>query len=163
MKNLKIRAVLEKRNALGELKDVYVTEGFGNESNMLSYLFEAYGEAPGVRFIDEVTTSNRFIESGKDWQGWAIVEYLMYTGLKDKNQKEIYEGDTIKVKGYGVGTVVFRQGSFMVEWVADEAYSMELSLILWKSRSDEEVPFEVLGNIYENQELLEEIRRETKE
>lgn len=65
-----------------------------------------------------------------------------YTGLKDKNSREIYKGDILfwEQKGLRVNTVVsFKDGMFL-------AGDMPLYDCL-----DEEI----IGNIYENPELLE--------
>ena len=76
------------------------------------------------------------------------VELMQYTGVKDKNGKEIYEGDIIICK-YGP------QIAMEVKWV-DEGFRT-----LGKYDGDNYVGFvknnaEVIGNVYENKNLLEE-------
>ncbi|NGT51780.1 hypothetical protein G6Z12_07475 [Clostridium perfringens] len=83
-----------------------------------------------------------------------MIELMQYTGLKDKNRKEIYEGDILSIKIYsgdkviveGKTVVEFKDGCFGVIWGHDKAF---LSL-----NSFFKAKFEVIGNIYENPELL---------
>ncbi|HLG26724.1 MAG TPA: YopX family protein [Paenisporosarcina sp.] len=66
---------------------------------------------------------------------------MQYTGLEDKNNKEIYEGDIISYwwSRRNKGAVYFENGCYMVDGY------------LLKDCPDDT---EVIGNIYENLELL---------
>jgi len=82
-------------------------------------------------------------------------EIMQYTGLKDKNGKEIYEGDIIQQRSEwdGItikGKVVFRKGMFVLR--DSREYYTERHYLLNKTA-------EVIGNIYENPELLKKERR----
>lgn len=81
-----------------------------------------------------------------------------YTALKDKNGKEIYEGDILLDKlteeaaaegdGADIGRVFFAAGAFMIDGsgtLYDQTYSHS---------PDRLVDHEVIGNIFENPELL---------
>mgnify|MGYP001431546297 CR=1 FL=1 len=71
-----------------------------------------------------------------------------YTGLKDKNGKEIYEGDIWKSSENGVeciGVVEYHDCAFKVK------YSHTSELLGFAVRYGE-----VIGNIYSNPELLED-------
>ena len=85
------------------------------------------------------------------------IAVMQFTGLKDKNGKEIYEGDicrhrTITDEGvftddWGITEIWFHKGCFLTRYFAFPVYS-------FCGRAEAEI--EVIGNIYENQELLGE-------
>jgi uncharacterized phage protein (TIGR01671 family) len=78
------------------------------------------------------------------WEGLPIMQY---TGLKDKNGKEVYEGDIVQFnERHKSITKVYMHKSG--EWRVD--HYREGSIPLYK----EERFIEVIGNIYENKELL---------
>lgn len=82
------------------------------------------------------------------------IELMQYIGLKDKNNKEIYEGDIVLVKPGGTSTyktvVKFKEGAFIASLIDGEDY------IYIFNRGFDSNDFEIIGNIYKNKKLLEE-------
>lgn len=76
-------------------------------------------------------------------------EIMRYTGLKDKNGMDIFEGDIIKEKidenEYILCEVVYDNGAFRGQ---ERLYDPEYLISEWAHG-------EVIGNIYENPELFE--------
>lgn len=66
---------------------------------------------------------------------------MQYTGIKDKNGKEIYEGDIVVNSDGDYGYVFFKDGAYNVRHDVYTGY-----LFAWD--------YEIKGNIYENLEML---------
>lgn len=78
------------------------------------------------------------------------VELMQYTGLKDKNGKEIYEGDIVilnDAEEENRCVVKYKYGSYIL---VDGDLREDLSNV------ESHKFLEVIGNIYENKSLLEE-------
>ena len=71
---------------------------------------------------------------------------MQFTGLLDKNGKKIYEGDIVKNE-FGIDEVYFNEGEFK------KKSGIGLGCSIGRLGSE---TMEVIGNIYENPELLRE-------
>ena len=104
------------------------------------------------------------------WDRWNNVAegqdpIMQYTGLKDKNGKEIYEGDIVKIRlAVGFMTtakVEFIDGCFDVYAIHGHIYTQSYPNGKILNRKKDYLKcytvnhaVEIIGNIYENPELL---------
>ena len=114
---------------------------------------EKYGDVP------------YYIEFGEGWM-WLTdnFEVMQYTGLKDINGFEVYEGDILhvvevdnEVLNEWNTQVTFEDGCFLVKTECADYYDTYLYAILTGVEDKSYPLFEtkVVGNIYKNPELLE--------
>ena len=130
MREIKFRIWVKDRKAIFEVISIdYVTK-------KVTYLLERVGHLLSVR-------DAKFND----------VELMQYTGIKDKDNKKIYEGDILfESFGEKYYKVIFENGGFRAEFEGDfDEYSFDLIDVVAQG-------CEIVGNIYENSELIKEVR-----
>ncbi len=132
------------------MREIKFRAWFGEEHKMIPF-DELHIELENGEYTVWYSLDGDSIQDGLCVEDFNIMQY---TGLKDKNGKEIYEGDillTKDIEGEKYQTcVTYENGMFLSgeEPLYDDVFLFEA---------------EVVGNIYENPELLEvlnEIRRQ---
>ncbi|HDF6053948.1 TPA: hypothetical protein PEN74_002414 [Staphylococcus aureus] len=100
----------------------------------------------GARIIRLAGVQSNGKGDHKRWH--SSVELMQSTGFKDVNGVEIYEGDIVQDSYSGeVSFIEFKEGAFYI------TFSNVTELI---SENDDII--EIIGNIFENEELLEAMR-----
>ena len=83
---------------------------------------------------------------------------MQYTGCRDKNGIEIYEGDIIKDKYDKTWLVQWYVGAFVITNKIPDSDGQTTTYSHFSNVSNHHFYFEVIGNIWENPELLEVVK-----
>ena len=78
-------------------------------------------------------------------------DFMLYTGYKDINDVEIYEGDIVETTrglNHIIGAVIYHKASWYIQ--SKEGYNVRLISIFSTAEN------KIIGNVYENKNLLEE-------
>ena len=149
MRALKFRVWNKKREAMAFVSAMFLSELEYKTAVEIHYPF------------------NHKIEKTQEIVNLSEVELMQYIGLKDKKGKEIYEGDIVADILDGeilmVGDIQFNFGTFGVEWV--DCKKNKSMVGAWGQkhnlrRLDDDIVdrIEVIGNIFQNPELLGDLK-----
>lgn len=116
--------------------------------------FSLDGECVLMGEWESVCTSFMFEKNGKKR---TDLKLMQYSGILDKYQKPIYEGDVVNDEDNGNGIVVFQSGCFFMNYGTDVTMEfLGLKLDEFK-RLQAKRTVEVVGNIYDNPQLIQTI------
>jgi hypothetical protein len=99
---------------------------------------------PGKSFVEQYKY-NGFID--ELFQQDDMLVPSQFTGLYDKNQKELWEGDVVKFHKDKIGYVDFEIGSFLLR-IKNPSTTMGFIFLHAVG------PLEIIGNKFENPELI---------
>ena len=117
---------------------------------------------------DEINDHYNYVSTMQSFMNEKEFGFMQYTGLKDKNGVEIFEGDIVKFdarshyhpevyaweyESKGVGVIRFEMGGYVLRGKEESHILESLFGILMNY---EEIELEIIGNIYEDPELLKE-------
>lgn len=115
----------------------------------------------GENMEDRYLFKGKEKDSGK-WLEWNAIAGIPHnvtiltdticqcTGLKDKNGKLIWENEIIKCK-FGIAVAVWDKSEWRIKWIKDNIWRKDLHY--WVVEDNQRT--EVIGNIFDNPELLE--------
>lgn len=154
MREIKFRAWDKESNVMIYSDSVYPRSSYKLEFDILNDM-----EFTLTKMIDRV---NVYYEDGEETYieifNKVDAELMQYTGLKDKNGKEIYEGDIVQTCENYKQVVVWHNNGYKLKFTFSGVYRgdryTETKYLELGDTSSRRWGDEVLGNIYENPELL---------
>ena len=117
-----------------------------------SIIDNTYGDwlhSSGIKYGDDVELMYCDEETSEEWNYIDKETLGQYTGLHDKNGKEIWENDIVEITREGIyekGIIIFKNGCFFIK-------SKENLLALYNCELNN-YKVKVIGNITDNPELL---------
>jgi uncharacterized phage protein (TIGR01671 family) len=107
--------------------------------------------------IDFANDQSGYEPANKYWDGYGEEwVFMQFTGLHDKNGREIYEGDITRDREGSLGVIQFYDVAPYAQF-GTQHHDFEVYYDDSDTWWSDEIPddCEVIGNIYENPELLE--------
>ena len=99
--------------------------------------------------MDSIDIHRLMTKQFRDYE-FGIYDFMQYTGLKTIDMAEVYEGDILRIDK-SIVEVVFYEGSFLVKGI-----NLVYDNYLIEDLHNYEC--EIIGNIYENKELLKDTK-----
>ena len=109
-------------------------------------------------YIEDDVFQHKIVDKSRMLLDIDINTLGQYTGLKARNMKEIYEGDIIFDSFYErKAKAVFLEGAFWLDYIDNfKEYETIHKRYQLLANYDNKSVLEVIGNIYDNPDLLEE-------
>jgi len=99
----------------------------------------------------------------KDGKKWGDLKIMQFTGLKDKNGVDIYDGDVLEFKNdlgkHKLHKIFYKNGGLCFNIHKDDFYKNPDEIYFYEACADMQskgwiIQCEVIGNIHENKELI---------
>ena len=120
-----------------------------NWRKRMSVVDRIYIDTEGVRLYDDF---------GEYWRDFRDVKLMQSTGLFDEKGEEIFEGDIVQFEDcYEVSDFLYINTG-IIEWCQVGFHVTNRDSVLMEDLLDgDSLDVTIIGNIYENPELLEEL------
>jgi uncharacterized phage protein (TIGR01671 family) len=136
MREIKFRAWDERHNCMWQT---------GQEGESIgAWTFQAYFD-PSTRELKTVIYTEDDVGFTQTCTREEKLPLMQYTGLKDKNGKEVYEGDIVRHEVFGIKQITWGSDYDCLKGSLGFMYNTTLAFLHDRDSSE----IEVIGNIYE--------------